>query len=171
MKIGELFNKKIYRFKLRTLVVISMVAVISGLVGNHVYANWSASHSFTYSSSSAPIANAGPFSPAFLLSQTDQLASCPACNFTPSATTSPLASYTVSGSVTIVNLDIYPHTTGCPANDPGTTTTGGFRITTASTTIGPLTIGTQYDYCLYYTSGATIASGGTLTVNYSALTP
>ena len=155
----------------RIIRYVPLLFLVSILVGA-VYAGFVATHTFTFPSTNAAIVNKS-YAVGFVANEgTPVLTTCGATPCFSVTSTTPVtvtASSTLTGGsgVTLTLIYVIPLTTSCSATQP--TSTSGLTViplpgqTPASVT---LSASTDYAYCIYYTSAATITAG-TLSVNYS----
>ncbi len=153
---------------------LSAAVILAVLVGA-VYAGFVATHTFTYPSTTASIVNRS-YAIGFLANEgTPVLTSCgvsPCFHVDGTANTTVVvsASSAISGGsgVTLTMIQVIPLTQSCSATQP-TVTTGLTLIPLPGQAPAAINLKgqTDYNYCIYYTSSASIVTG-TFSVNYSA---
>ncbi len=154
----------------RYLAVLLLLGVLVGVV----YAGFVATHTFTYPSTVAPIINKS-YGIGFLanIGPAASLATCgstPCFSVTGSSLVNVSVSSTLSGGsgVTLTLIQIIPLTQTCTATQP-TITSGLLLVPLPGFPAVSITLsgGTDYNYCIYYTSSPSITAG-IFSVNYAA---
>ncbi len=150
---------------------LPLLFLVSILVAT-VYAGFVATHTFTFPGTTAAIVNKS-YTIGFNANEvTPALATCGASPCFTVTSTTPVtvtASSTMSGGtgVTLGLIYVTPLTTPCSVTQPSSTA-GLIVIPLPSAAPASVTLSatTDYAYCIYYTSSASITAG-TLSINYS----
>ena len=157
-----------WRRYLRYAPLLFLVSVLIGAA----YAGFVATHTFTFPSTTAAIVNKS-YAVGFVANElTPVLTTCGAATCFSVTSPSPVtvtASSTLTGGsgVTLTQIDVVPLTTSCSPTQPASTTGLVIPLPGQSPSAITLSASTDYAYCIYYTSAATITAG-ILSINYSA---
>lgn len=148
------------RPKRRTISVLMVIGLMLAFSAG-VYAAWNATHTFPIPAQGQPIGTVTFSGLNFILNAASNTV-YPAGSFIPTSDTKPIVNYTLTGASGLTIETIVLEVNSCSSVPPNTNV-----ITTIPVALSPgLIRNTQYNYCIYYSSGASIASGS-LVISYS----